>query len=74
MSKTQPHKPIPPRKQGSITSYRPEDIKRYGVQRFLDEQAARGPFKIPPMHFTDAENKLMDELLEQERQVRANGL
>lgn len=65
--------PIPPRKPG-INSYRPEDIKRWGVQRFLDGQAAGGPFKIPAMHFTEEENQRMDELLAQERQATNNGL
>jgi len=65
--------PIPPRKPG-INSYRPEDIKRWGVQRFLDEWAAQGPFQIPPMHFTEEENRRMDEVLAQERQATADGL
>jgi hypothetical protein len=62
--------PIPPKKPG-IDSYRPEDIKRWGVQRFLEEQAAQGPFQVPPMHFTEEENQRMDEVLEQERQATA---
>jgi hypothetical protein len=48
-------------------SLRPEDIKAYGVQRFLDEQAKRGPFPIPDFHFTEEENRLMDEVLAAER-------
>ena len=65
--------PIPPRKRGT-NSYNPADIKRWGVQRFLDERASQGPFIIPPMHFTEEENRRMDELLEEERQATANGL
>lgn len=65
--------PLPPRRPG-INSYRPEDVKRWGVQRFLDEQAARGPFVIPPMRFSEEENRRMDEILEEERQASANGL
>jgi len=49
------------------TSLRPEEIKAYGVKRFLDEQAKRGPFLIPDLHFTEEENRLMDELLAAER-------
>ncbi|MGI4865742.1 MAG: hypothetical protein ACRYFZ_17600 [Janthinobacterium lividum] len=49
------------------TSLRPEDIKAYGVQRFVDEQAKRGPFPIPDLHFTEEENRIMDELLAAER-------
>lgn len=48
-------------------SLRPEDIKAYGVQRFLDEQAQRGPLQLPKLHFTEEENRLMDELLQEER-------
>ena len=48
------------------TSLRPEEIKAYGVQRFLDEQAKRGPLQLPKLHFTDEENRLMDALLAEE--------
>ncbi len=65
--------PIPPKQRG-INSYRPEDIKRWGVERFLEYQAVEGPFKIPPMRFTEEENRRMDELLEEERQASENGL
>ena len=65
--------PIPPKEPG-INSYRPEDIKRWGVQRFMDERANQGPFVIPHIHFTDEENRRMDEVLKQERQATADGL
>lgn len=64
---------IPPRKPG-INSYRPEDIKRWGVQRFLDAQEALGPFEMPDFEFTEEENRRMDEVIEQERQATADGL
>lgn len=51
-------------------SLRPEDIKAYGVQRFLDEQAQRGPFQLPKLHFTEEENRIMDELLAEERRTK----
>ena len=54
------------------TSLRPEDIKAYGVQRFLDEQEKRGPFPIPDFEFTEEENRLMDQILAEERQAKAD--
>ncbi|NML66278.1 hypothetical protein HHL22_13780 [Hymenobacter sp. RP-2-7] len=49
-------------------SLRPEDIKTYGVRRFLDEQAPRrGPLQLPKLHFTEEENRIMDEILAEER-------
>lgn len=73
MNPTTNLEPIPPKKPG-INSYRPEDIKRWGVERFLDAVCAEGPFPIPDFHFTDEENRRMDEIIEQERQATANGL
>ena len=52
------------------TSLRPEEIKAYGVKRFLDEQAKRGPLPIPDLHFTEEENRLMDQILAEERQAK----
>jgi hypothetical protein len=49
------------------TSLRPEEIKAYGVKRFLDEQAERGPFPIPDFYFTEEENRLMDQILAEKR-------
>lgn len=65
--------PTPPKKYG-VNSYRPEEIKRWGVQRFLDERAKLGPVPIPDFQFTEEENRRMDEIIEQERQATANGL
>lgn len=48
-------------------SLRPEDIKAYGVQRFLDKQAQRGPFQLPDFIFTEEENRSMDEFLAEKR-------
>ncbi|QKG53477.1 hypothetical protein [Hymenobacter sp. BRD67] len=50
------------------TALRPEDIKAYGVQRFTEEYAARGPLPIPNLHFTQEDNQRMDQLLADERQ------
>ena len=49
------------------TSLRPEEIKAYGVQRFLDEQEQRGPFPALVIEFTEEENRVMDEILAEER-------
>lgn len=53
-------------------SLRPADIKAYGVRRFLDEQAQRGPLQLPRLHFTDEENRAMDELLIAERGLESD--
>ncbi|WP_157886807.1 hypothetical protein [Hymenobacter sp. PAMC 26628] len=54
-------------------SLRPEDIKDYGVKRFLDEQEARGPLQLPVIHFTEEENRVMDELLAAEKAAAPHG-
>lgn len=48
-------------------SIRPEDLKAYGVERFLQEQEALGPLYLPPVFFTEEENQLLDEILAAER-------
>lgn len=50
-------------------SYSPADIRRWGVERFLDEVCAKEPFQIPDLGFTEAENQRMDEILREERQA-----
>lgn len=65
--------PIPPMRRGA-NSYKPEDIRRWGVERFLDEIAPKEPFKIPDLGFTEEENQRTDEILREERQATANGL
>jgi len=64
--------PIPHMRPGK-NSYSPEDIRRWGVKRFLDEVCAKEPFTIPDLRFTDEENRRMDEILQQERQASAEG-
>ena len=63
--------PIPPLKPHQWNIYSPEDIRRWGVQRFLDEVCAKEPFQIPDLGFTEEENKRMDEILRQEREASA---
>jgi hypothetical protein len=65
---------IPPLKPGQWNSYSPADIKRWGVERFLDEVCAKEPIAIPNLGFTEEENRRMDQILEEERQASANGL
>lgn len=56
------------------TSLRPEDIKAYGVQRFINEQAKRGPFPALGIAFTEEENRRMDEILAEERQAKPDAV
>ena len=65
---------IPPLKPGQWTSYSPADIKRWGVQRFLDEVCEKEPVQIPDLGFTEEENQRMDQLLKEEREATADGL
>ena len=66
--------PIPPLKRGQWNIYSPEDIKRWGVQRFLDEVCEKEPIQIPDLGFTDEENQRMDQILKEERDAAAHGL
>lgn len=66
--------PIPPLKPGQWNSYSPADIKRWGVQRFLDEVCTKDPIPIPDLGFTEEENQRMDEVLKQEREASDSGL
>jgi hypothetical protein len=51
--------------QGSNV-YRPEDIKRWGVERFLDKVASNEPFHFD-IKFSEEENRRMDDLLAEEK-------
>lgn len=74
MKTTKQEDKIPSLKPRAWNSYRPEDVKRWGVERFLHEVAPKYPIPIPDLEFTDEENQKMDELLEEERQRKENGL
>ncbi|MEA5138905.1 hypothetical protein [Arcicella rigui] len=39
--------PIPLLKKGQYNSYRPEDIKQWGVERFLDTVCAKNDIEVP---------------------------
>jgi len=58
---------IPLLQWGQLTYYSPADIKRWGMQHFLDVVALTEPLLIPNLGFTAAENARMDELLREER-------
>lgn len=51
-------------------SYKPEDIRRWGLQRFMAEVAPKEPFLIPDLRFTGEENRRMDELLREEQESK----
>jgi len=51
-------------------SYRPEEIKAYGIKQFMRGQEARGPLSIPDLKFTEEENRVMDEVLAKERRIK----
>ncbi len=65
---------IPPMRPGRMNSYSTADIKRWGVQRFLDTVCRKEPLEIPDLGFTEEENRLMDEILREEREASARGL
>ena len=65
---------IPPMRPGRMNIYSPADIKRWGVQRFLDTVCLEEPLQIPDLGFTAEENALMDEILREERDALARGL
>ena len=65
---------IPPLRPGRLNVYSPADIKRWGVERFLDVVAQKEPLPMPDLGFTAEENALMDEILRQERDEAARGL
>jgi hypothetical protein len=44
------NEPIPPMRRGD-NSYKPEDIRRWGVQRFMDAGAPKLPFEMPNFGF-----------------------
>lgn len=72
--KTTQEEKIPPMKPHQWNSYRPEDVKRWGVERFLDEVSPQEPIPVPDFEFTDEENQRMDELLKEEQAQRKHGL
>ncbi len=62
---------IPPMRRGA-NSYKPEDIRRWGIERFMNEVAPKEPFPIPDLGFTTEENRRMDQLLEEESEPNQN--
>jgi len=65
---------IPSLRWRQLTYYSPADIKRWGVQHFLDVVAPQASLPIPNLGFTAEENARMDELLREERAAAIRGL
>jgi hypothetical protein len=57
---------IPTIKERGSNVYKPEDIKRWGVERFLDAVSPDEPFQFG-IAFTDEENRRMDAVLDEEK-------
>ena len=57
---------IPLLQKENMNSYRPEDIKRWGVERFMDAVCAKEDIVIPVLGFTVQENGRMEEILKEE--------
>ncbi|MDR6560686.1 MULTISPECIES: hypothetical protein [unclassified Arcicella] len=57
---------IPLLKKGEYNSYRPEDIKRWGIERFLETVCASKEIEVPNLGFNDEENNRMDSILKDE--------
>jgi len=66
--------PIQRMKPGRPKSYSPADIKRWGVERFLDEVCEKAPIAIPDLGFTEKENQRMNDLLKEEREAARDGI
>ena len=47
-------------------SFKPEDIRRWGIARFMREIAPEKPLVVPNLGFTLVENQRMDKFLTQE--------
>ncbi|GAB3707248.1 hypothetical protein GCM10027592_41220 [Spirosoma flavus] len=57
---------IPTIKERGSNVYKPSDIKRWGVERFLDAVSPKEPLRFG-IKFSDEENQRMDEILEEEK-------
>ena len=57
---------IPTIKERGSNVYKPSDIKRWGVERFLDAVSPKEPF-IFGIKFSEEENRRMDEILAEEK-------
>jgi hypothetical protein len=60
--------PIPVMKPRQWNSYSPEDVKRWGVERFLGQVAPQEPISFPDFGFTEEENQRMDAILKEDKQ------
>ncbi len=62
---SQKEETIPHMKRGQLNIYKPSDIKRWGVERFLAQVAPKEPVQ-PNFNFTPEEQQRMDQLLSEE--------
>ncbi len=58
---------IPLMKKGKANSYRPDDIKKWGIQRFLETVCSKEPIIVPDFNFSKEENKKMEEIILEEK-------
>ncbi|WP_080053711.1 hypothetical protein [Spirosoma aerolatum] len=55
---------IPTIKEQGSNVYKPSDIKRWGVERFLDAVAPKEPIRFG-IKFSEEENRRMEEVLKE---------
>ncbi len=67
MKKTEQDEKIPLLKPHTWNSYRPEDVKRWGIKRFLSEVSPQYPIPVPDLGFTVEEDQRMDEILKEDQ-------
>lgn len=72
MEITQQIDAIPPLKRGKLNIYNPGDIKRWGVEHFMDEVCSKEIIRFPNFGFTEEEDRTMDLILEEERNMTKN--
>ena len=58
---------IPPMQKRQLNIYKPSDIKRWGVERFLSVVAPKKPIQ-PGFDFTEEEQRRMGDLLAEHKE------
>jgi hypothetical protein len=66
METTKEQEHIPTIEEQGSNIYKPEDIKRWGADRFLEAVSPREPFQFG-IEFSEEENRRMDEVLAEEK-------
>jgi hypothetical protein len=57
---------IPLLQEGKTNSYSPKDLKRWGIEHFMDTVCAKEDIVIPSLGFTAEENERIEEILKEE--------